>query len=208
MKVYEYKGFPNPLRVRIALAEKGLFDKVEFVNVDVMAGEQKTPEFLAKNPDGVVPVLELEDGTVLSESTAITEYLDHLNGDATLTGTNAKERGVIHMMQRKVENGLIDAIGAYFHIGTPGLGATEPVQNEAWGKYRLETAIKTMHWIDRQLEGKDYLVADRFTVADITAFAGLGFADFLKIETPAECTNLLAWKERVASRASFAVATA
>ncbi|MEX0300122.1 MAG: glutathione S-transferase, partial [Kordiimonas sp.] len=121
MKVYEYKGFPNPLRVRLALAEKGLFEKVEFINVDVMAGEQKKPEFLAKNPDGVVPVLELEDGTILSESTAITEYLDHLSGEATLTGTDAKERGTIHMMQRKVENGLIDAIGAYFHIGTPGL---------------------------------------------------------------------------------------
>jgi len=208
MKVYEYKGFPNPLRVRIALAEKGLFDKVEFINVDLMAGEQRKPEFLAINPDGVVPVLVLEDGTVLSESTAITEYLDHLVGEPSLTGTTPAERGLIHMVQRKVENGLLDAIGAYFHVGTPGLGDTEPVHNKAWGEYRLAAGMKTMGVLDAMLEGKEYLVADRFTVADITAFAGLGLADFIKIDTPAEYKNLAAWKERVAARASFATATA
>ncbi|MFB0923560.1 MAG: glutathione S-transferase, partial [Alphaproteobacteria bacterium] len=134
MKVYEFRGFPNPARVRIALAEKGLFDDVEFVQVDVTKGEHLTPEFLAKNPSAVVPGLELEDGTVISESSAITEYLDHISGDPELTGKTPKERAVISMMQRKVEAGLLDAVGAYFHVGTDGLGPkVESYRNDAWG---------------------------------------------------------------------------
>ena len=81
MKIYDFKGFPNPTRVRIALAEKGLIDKVQFVNVDVPRGEHKEPAFMAKNPSAAVPVLELEDGTFISECTAITEYLDNLVGE-------------------------------------------------------------------------------------------------------------------------------
>ena len=101
MKVYEFEGFPNSARVRIALAEKGLSDKVEFVSVDVTKGEHKKPEFLAKNPAATVPVLELDDGTTIAECSAITEYLDHLDGEPTLTGRSPKERAVVHMMQRR-----------------------------------------------------------------------------------------------------------
>lgn len=92
MKIYDFKGFPNPARVRIALAEKGLTDQVEFVNVDVPGGAHRRAEFLAKNPSGTVPVLELKDGTCIAECTAITEYLDHSSGEPTLTGKSAKER--------------------------------------------------------------------------------------------------------------------
>ena len=90
MKIYDYKGFPNPARVRIALAEKGLTDKVQFITVDVPAGEHKKPAFMTKNPSAAVPMLELEDGTYISECTAITEYLDHLVGEPVLTGKSAK----------------------------------------------------------------------------------------------------------------------
>ena len=107
MKIYDFKGFPNPTRVRIALAEKGLIDKVQFVNVDVPRGEHKEPAFMAKNPSAAVPVLELEDGTFISECTAITEYLDNLVGEPILTGKTAKDRAVIHMMQRRAEVGLL-----------------------------------------------------------------------------------------------------
>ena len=77
MKIYDYEGFPNPARVRIALAEKGATDKVQFVHVDVMKGEHRLPDFLSKNPSASVPCLELDDGTFISECTAITEFIDH-----------------------------------------------------------------------------------------------------------------------------------
>jgi glutathione S-transferase len=130
VKVYDHKGLPNPMRVRVALAEKGLTDKVEFVHVDVIKGEHRAPAFLALNPSATVPVLELEDGTTIAECTAITEYLDQLDGDTVLTGRGAKERAVIHMLQRRAEASLLDAVGAYFHHATPGLGPElEPYQN-------------------------------------------------------------------------------
>ena len=162
MKIYDFKGFPNPARVRIALAEKGLADQVEFVHVDVPAGEHKQPEFLKKNPSGAVPVLELADGTVISECSAITEYLDHLTGEADLTGRTAKERGVIAMMQRKIEAGLLDAVATYFHQATEGLGPEiETYQNKAWGERQRDVAVKTMSWLDGELSNRDYVAGDR-----------------------------------------------
>jgi glutathione S-transferase len=122
MKIYDYPGFPNPLRVRMAVAEKGLTHATEFVTVDVPAGAHKRPDFIAKNPAGAVPVLELEDGTMIAECTAITEYLDHLVGEPELTGRTPKERALVHMMQRRAEAGLLDAIAAYFHHATEASG--------------------------------------------------------------------------------------
>ena len=207
MKVYEFKGFPNPTRVRLALAEKGLFDAVEFVQVNVPEGEHRQPAFLAKNPSGVVPVLELDDGTQISECSAITEYLDHAKGDADLTGQSAKERAVIAMMQRKVEAGFLDAVATYFHHATAGLGPDiETDQNAAWGERQKTVALKTMHWMNNVLADQDYLAGDSFTVADITAMAGFDFAGFAQIETPATLTNLLAWRDRVGSRPSTKIA--
>lgn len=206
MKVYDFKGFPNPARVRLALAEKGLHDDVEFIPVDVPGGEHLKPEFLAINPSAAVPVMQLEDGTILSESTAITEYIDHLAGEPTLTGTSAKERGVIHMVQCKIENGFLDAVAHYFHHATPGLGPDiEKDQNASWGERRKLVAIKTMHWMETQLQDKDYMAGSSFTVADITAFAGFAFAAFAKIDLPEECVKLKAWHQRISARPSVAV---
>jgi glutathione S-transferase len=203
MKVYDYKGFPNPARVRIALAEKGLFDKVEFIHVDLPGGEHRKPEFLAKNPSGAVPVLELNDGTLISESTAITEYLDQASGNPDLTGTKPKARAVIAMMQRKIEAGLMDAVGAYFHHATEGLGPDIEIdQNPSWGEHQKKVAIKTMGWMNTVLADQDYLAGDHFSVADITAMAGFAFADFAEIDIPAELTHLLNWRARVSARPS------
>ena len=205
MKVYEHKGFPNPMRVRVALAEKGLTDRVEFVPVDVTKGEHRTPEFLARNPAGAVPVLELDDGTCLAECTAITEYLDHLDGDPALTGRTPQERGVIAMMQRRAEAGLLDAVGAYFHHATPGLGPVlETYQNHEWGQRQRDRAVATMRQLDGVLGTRPYLAGDRFTVADITAVAGLAFAGFAEIAIPEDCIALRAWQARVAQRPSLA----
>jgi glutathione S-transferase len=205
MKIYEHQGFPNPMRVRIALAEKGLTDAVEFVPVDVTKGEHRTPEFLARNPSGAVPVLELDDGTHIAECTAITEYLDHLDGDPVLTGRTPKERAVIGMMQRRAEAGLLEAAGAFFHHATPGLGPElETCQNREWGLQQRERALAVMRYLDCVLATQPYVAGDRFTVADITALAGLAFADFAAIDIPAECTSLQAWRRRAAQRPSVA----
>ncbi|MEM1162511.1 MAG: glutathione S-transferase, partial [Pseudomonadota bacterium] len=195
---------PNPARVRIALAEKGLTDQVEFVPVNVPEGEHRKADFLAKNPSGTVPVLELEDGTTISECTAITEYLDNLVGSPTLTGATPTDRARIHMMQRRAEVGLMDAVGTYFHHATEGLGPEiETYQCAEWGNHQKDRAVAGMHYLDGVLASQPYLAGDVFSMADITAFAGLAFADFAKIDVPAECTHLAAWRDRVAQRPSI-----
>ena len=203
MKIYDYEGFPNPTRVRIALAEKGLTDKVEFISVDVPNGEHRQPAFKAKNPSGAVPVLELEDGTTISECTAITEYLDHLSGSPTLTGRTPKERATIHMMQRRAEAGLLDAVATYFHHATPGLGPDiETYQCAEWGDHQRLQAQDGMRYLNGVLGDQPYLAGEAFSVADITAFAGLAFADIAEVPVPEGCDNLVAWRERVAARPS------
>lgn len=205
MKIYDFKGFPNPLRVRIALAEKKLTDKVEFITVNVPQGDHRKPEFLAKNPLGLVPVLELEDGTCISESSAITEYLDNVDGKPALTGSDARQRAVVHMMQRRVEAGLLDAVGTYFHHATPGLGPTmETYQNPEWGKQSRERAVACMRYLDGVLADQPFVAGEAFSVADITAFAGLVFADFAGIEIPEELSRLSAWRKMVSARPSVA----
>jgi len=203
MKIHDIANFPNPLRVRIALAEKNATENVSFVPVDVMAGEHRTPEFVAKNPASGVPVLELDDGTFISECTAIIEYIDHSFEGPSLTGRGAKARALISMMQRRAEFMVLDAVAAYFHHATDGLGPEiESYQNQAWGERQKEVALKGMVYFNKILADTDYVVGDEFTVADITLFAGLGFADFAAIDIPSECTHLIAWKARVASRPS------
>jgi len=203
MKIHDIANFPNPLRVRIALAEKNATENVSFVPVDVMAGEHRTPEFVAKNPASGVPVLELDDGTFISECTAIIEYIDHSFEGPSLTGRGAKARALISMMQRRAEFMVLDAVAAYFHHATDGLGPElESYQNQAWGERQKELALKGMAYFNKILADTDYVVGDEFTAADITLFAGLGFADFAAIDIPSECAHLIAWQARVASRPS------
>jgi glutathione S-transferase len=205
MKVYDFAGFPNPARVRIAIAEKGITERITFVTVNVPAGEHRKPEFLSKNPFAAVPVLELDDGTTISECTAITEYLDQMAGEPTLTGRTSKERAIIHMMQRRAEANLLDPIATYFHHATPGLGPElEVYQCAEWGQHQRERAMVGMHYFDSVLAKQPYLAGTTFSMADITAYAGVAFAAFLEIAMPAACTNLAAWRARVAARPSVA----
>src|SRR5438067_163734 len=120
MKIYDREGAPHPARIRIVIAEKRLEKQISFVSIDLISAEHKQGAFLAMNPIGKIPVLELDDGTVISESTAITEYLDNLDGDPTLTGRSPRQKAIIHMMQRRAEMMLIDAVDDYFHYATPG----------------------------------------------------------------------------------------
>ena len=205
LKVFEFAGFPNPTRIKIALAEKGLSETVDFVSVNVMEGEHKESEYLAKNPSGMVPALELQDGTVISECTAITEYLDAQNGTAALTGKTAKHRAVIHMMQRRAEADLLDAVGGYFHHATPGLGPDiEGQQCTEWGVMQKTRAEKGIRYFDGVLATQPYVAGEEFSMADITVFAGLSFADFANIDIPQDCKNLTQWRSRMAERPSIA----
>ena len=114
---------------------------VEFVPVDLLNGEHRTKAFLAKNPLAGVPVLELDDGTFISESTAITEYIDTAFEGPSLMGETAKERAVINMMQKRAESMVLDAVATYFHHATDGLGPElETYQNVAWGEKQGEKA--------------------------------------------------------------------
>lgn len=205
MKIHDIEGFPNPARVRIALAEKGATDKVEFVPVDVMGGEHRTEAFKSKNPDAAVPCLELADGTYISQCTAITEYIDGTFDGPSLTGETALERAQVSMMNLRAEAGLLNAVGTYFHHATPGLGPDlETYQNADWGMKQKQVAEGTMAYLDGVLAESEYLAGDTFSMADITAFAGLAFADFAKVEIPANLANLTAWRSKVAARPSIA----
>lgn len=204
MKIYDVEGFPNPARVRIALAEKGATDQVEFIPVDVMGGEHRSDAFRAKNPDAVVPCLELEDGSHIGQCNAITEYIDgHFEGPS-LTGDTPKQRAQVSMMNLRAENGLLNAVSTYFHHATPGLGPDiETEQCAEWGMRQKEVASQTMVYLDGVLAENEFLAGDTFSVADITAFAGLVFADFAKVDIPDSLSNLVAWRSKVAARPSI-----
>ena len=205
MKIYDTEGFPNPARVRIALAEKGVTDQVQFVPVDVMGGEHRTEALKAKNPDAVVPCLELADGTHISQCNAITEYIDNHFEGPSLTGETPKQRAQISMMNLRAENGLLNAVGTYFHHATPGLGPDlETYQCVEWGNKQKQVAGQTMAYLDEVLADNEYLAGSEFSVADITAFAGLAFADFAKVDIPETLYNLTAWRAKVSARPSIA----
>lgn len=190
--------------MRIALAEKGATNEVEFVAVDVMDGEHRTDAFKAMNPDAVIPCLELADGSHISQCNAITEYIDgHFEGPS-LTVETPKERAQVSMMNLRAENGLLNAVVTYFHHATPGLGPDlETYQCDEWGNKQKEVAGETMAYLNEVLSDNEYLAGSKFTMADITAFAGLAFADFAKVEIPESLSNLNAWRAKVAARPSI-----
>jgi glutathione S-transferase len=205
MKIHDRPGFPNPTRIRIVLAEKDLDSKVEFVPVDLIAAEHKQPAFLAKNPSGVLPVLELDDGTLISECTAITEYLDNLDGNPTLTGRTPLRKALIHMMQRRAEAYVLDPLGVFFHHATPGLGAAlQAFKSPEWGgrtemgQREGEMARQGLKYFNEVLSRQPYLAGDTFSMADITLFAGLAFAQALGV-VPADLKALSQWRERMAA---------
>lgn len=201
---YDSKGLPNPDRVRIALEEKGVMDQVTVKQVDLWKGEHRTEAFKALNPSVTIPLLVLDDGTAISETTAITEYIDHAFPGISLTGQTPKERAIIHMMQRRGEQKIVDAIGAYFHHATPGFGPEiELNQNKPWGEAHLAKTLEGMRYFNNVLEQQAFIAGDGFSMADITVFTGLNFSEtYPKVMIPAECTALLAWRTRIGARPS------
>ena len=203
MTIYDWPTGPYPARVRIAVAEKNLQSRVRFVKVDLFKGEHKQAAHLARQYSGTVPALELDDGSFLGECTAITEYLDALDGSPTLTGTTPREKGMIHMMSKRAELELLDAISVYFHHATPGLGPdVEIYQNAEWGLRQRDKAVRGMHYFDGVLKTQPYVAGDVFSMADITVIGGLIFAGIVKLPIPAECEALQAWWIRMQERPS------
>jgi glutathione S-transferase len=203
MKIYDWFDGPYPARVRIALAEKGLLPKIDFVSINLWTGEHKEPEFLAINYSGTLPVLELEDGTLIAECTAITQYLDTLDGNASLTGQTPLEKGLIHMMTKRAEIEFLDAVSVYFHHATPGLGPkVELYQNAEWGAKMGEKAVRGMRYFDNLLKSRPFVAGDNFSMADIAVLGGMIFASLVKLAVPEECVALKAWHARMQERPS------
>jgi glutathione S-transferase len=203
MKIYDREGFPNPIRVRVVVAAKRLEPQVEWVSVDLIDAEHKQPPFLAKNPSGVVPVLELDDGTFISESTAITTYLDNLDNDPILTGRTPLERAIILMMQRRAEAYVIEPVGNYFHYGTPGWGTKLPpykaldwAGRTEWGAREFAKTKEGLRYFDQILRDRPFITGDTFTMPDITLFAGMYFAKAVGY-VPENSPALLDWHARV-----------
>lgn len=203
MKIHDWFDGPYPARVRIALAEKGLLPKVEFVPVNLWTGEHKNPEFLALNYSGTLPVLELEDGTLIAECTAITQYLDSFDGNPSLTGVTPVEKGLIHMMTKRAEIEFLDAVSVYFHHATPGLGPkVERYQNAEWGNKMGEKAVRGMRYFDDLLKHQPFIAGDTFSMADIAVIGGMIFASLVNMPVPEECVALRAWHARMEARPS------
>lgn len=202
MKLYnELNPAPNPRRVRIFLAEKDI--SIPFVHVPLRQGSHKEPEFLTKNSLGQVPVLELDDGSTLSESVAICRYLEELHPQPALFGATPWQRAQVEMWIRRIEFGLMSRIGAVWlhtHKFTAHLGT----QYKDFGEASRARAIKTLRWLNDELAGREYLANDQFSMADIVTLTTVDFGAWIGIETPAELTHLHAWHARVTARPSAA----
>lgn len=201
MKLYEFNPFPNPRRVRMFLAEKGIKD-VEMIQIDVPAGEHRSEEFIKKNPSAVVPVLELDDGTCISESSAISRFFEDTYPEPKLMGATPKESSVIDMWQKRVEQSLMGCTSTYFHHATEGLGALELYQNKEWGEKNREMVRAGFKQLNQQLATNKYVAGDEFSIADITALCSIDFALHIKIENLEDYPNIKHWYQEVSSRPS------
>jgi glutathione S-transferase len=203
MKLLSAHRAPNPRRVLMFIAEKGIAG-IEVSNIDLNAGAHRTPEFLAKSPLAKVPALELDDGRVLTETRAICTYLEGLHPEPNLMGVDATERAFIEMADRRVELTLMLQIANAIRHTHPGLVALEQPQFIDFGKSQAEKMVATATVFDLLLRQQEWIAGDRFTIADITAFCGLEFARGLMKFSPADvCLHALqVWRDKVNARGS------
>lgn len=200
MKLYEAKMAPNCRRVRIFLAEKGI--DIPFEPVAITRGEQHTPEFLAKNPLGKVPVLELDNGYCLAESAAICEYLEDLNPEPALIGTTPEQRAETHMWDRRIELEFFDTVLGTFRHTSPYFHKRMR-QIPEYAECCREAGWKRLRWLNDHLATNEFLAGDRFTVADITLLCALDFAAVIGEGYDAdEFPNLSRWHEAARARPS------
>ena len=199
MKLYDDKLAPNPRRVRVFLAEKGITVPTE--EVAIMKGEHKTEAHRARNALGQLPVLELDDGSFISESVAICRYFEELNPDPPLMGATPKEKALVEMWQRQIEFNLFMPVAMTFRHTHPAMGALES-QIPAWGELNKERAQKSLKWLDRSLDGKDFVTGRHFSIADITAMCAIDFGRIWRFAIPDAYENAKRWHAAVSSRPS------
>ena len=199
MKLYNLPPGLNPRRVRIFIAEKGL--DIPSVDIDMMKGENRTPEFLRLNPLGTLPVLELDDGTVITESIAICRYLEELHPDPSLFGTTPLERATIEMWNRRVELHLMRAqVDHFVHTNDFWKGRREQVA--AYGELAKDSAEEFMGWLDGELAAREFIAGDRYSVADISAQCSVLLGKNTGTPLTESFANLNRWWNEVKSRPS------
>jgi glutathione S-transferase len=204
MKFYDFPGAPNPRRLTIFIAEKGL--KIPTEQVNILQGGGRTAEFLKKNPFGGIPVLELDDGAYLAESVAICRYLEGLHPEPNLMGKDYREQAFIEMWNRRAELGLFGTIGRAFQNTSPLLAAFVGKQFPEYGAAQLAAANQSLAVLDAQLKGKEFVAGSRFTIADITAFVAIEFgAQTVGLKLDPALTEVARWYQSVAARPSTKV---
>ncbi len=199
MKIYEFTMAPNPRRVRVFLAEKGI--KVPYEQVDIAAGKNRAPEFLKINPMGGLPVLELDDGTHIAESVAICRYFEELHPEPRLMGTDAKDKAVVEMWNRRMEFELLSNTAGAFRNTSAFFKGRIP-QVPEYGEICKNAALKRLEWLDGELANRQFIAGNRFTIADITALIAVDFGRLTDIRIQANQKNLARWHETVSARPS------
>lgn len=200
MKFYNSIG-PNPRVVRMFMAEKGL--SIPSQDVDLMAGDNRKPDHLARNPHGQMPALELDDGSYICEILPICEYLEDTNPTPALIGTNPKEKAEARMWSRRVDLNIVEPLTNGFRF-SQGLRLFKDrivtVPEAADGLKKI--AQDRLNWLEGQMAGRDFLCGKRFTLADIHLFCFLEFGTQVGQPLNPDNTNIAAWFERVKARPS------
>jgi glutathione S-transferase len=202
MKLYTAPRAPNPRRVAMFMAEKGI--QLELQMVDLGKGEHRGEAYLAVNPFGRVPALELDDGRVLCETRAICTYLEGLHPAPNLMGEGFEERAFIEMADRRMELHLFAIAANCIRHSHPGFAPLENPQFSEFGASQGGKFGENAAWLDGVLSRQGFVAGPRFTIADITAFCAMEFARGLMKFRPAEhgLAHLQAWRDRIADRPS------
>lgn len=199
MKIYDFAIAPNPKKLRVYLAEKGISVPIE--PVDITTGQNRTPEFLAKNPLGGLPVLELDDGTVLTESLAIIEYFEELHPEPPMIGSSPLERARVRALERIAELGVLQNVGSVFQNTSPFFAGRLKQSADAAenARNRLAANLKVL---DERIGKQAFVAGSRPTIADCTLFAALEFADFGGVAIDPALANLARWRADFRKRPS------
>ena len=200
MKILETRAAPNPRRVRIFLAEKGI--SIPFEELDLMKGQLKTPEFTRLNRFQRVPVLTLDDGTSIAETMAICRYFEETQPEPALMGKGAMGRAMVEMWNRRMELGLLFHVAQTFRHLHPAMAPLEVPQIKDWGEANKAKAIEVLAILDEQLGSTRFVAGNAYSVADITALVAIDFMRPARLQRPAGLTNVERWYGEVASRPS------
>lgn len=198
MKIWGSPSAGNPVRVAIFLAEKGIH--VPFEPVDLWQGAHRSPDFRAKNPSGLVPVLELDDGSCISETIAICRYFERLHPNPPLMGIDPLDEAIVEMWQRRIEFEFFEPIRAVFRHSMPFMAPLEPVQLADWAALNRPKAAAAMAIMDAQLRAQPFIAGPRFTVADITAILAFQVMDIAGIAIPEGCDAVARWRDALLAR--------